>query len=242
MREADRRQAGGCAGCRAARQRAGIKHGVVQDKLFLPGLRKLKHGDRQRLPRPHLQREGGVRLLGLRGRPAAGAAAFWNYKAARAAASSSICSATGATCWTIFSARWRRCPASAPRISRSAIGEDGKPYKADVDDAAYATFQLKGGVIAHINSSWCTRVRRDDLATFQVDGTHGCAVAGLHNAGPSRASTHRSRSGTPTSRSPSTSSRLAGSAEQPGLPERLQRAVGDVPAPPRRRDAASPGT
>jgi Predicted dehydrogenases and related proteins len=51
--------------------------------------------------------------------------------------------------------------------------ENGKPYKADVDDAAYATFQLAGGVIAHINSSWCTRVRRDDLVTFHVDGTLG---------------------------------------------------------------------
>jgi predicted dehydrogenase len=52
-------------------------------------------------------------------------------------------------------------------------------YKVDVDDSAYATFALAGGVIAHINSSWCTRVRRDDLVTFHVDGTHGSAVAGL---------------------------------------------------------------
>ena len=57
--------------------------------------------------------------------------------------------------------------------------ENGKPYKNDVDDAAYATFQLKGGTIAHINMSWCTRVRRDDLVTFHVDGTDGSAVAGL---------------------------------------------------------------
>ena len=47
------------------------------------------------------------------------------------------------------------------------------------DDSAYATFKLKGGVIAHINMSWVTRVYRDDLVTFQVDGTHGSAVAGL---------------------------------------------------------------
>ncbi|MEI4927607.1 gfo/Idh/MocA family oxidoreductase, partial [Klebsiella pneumoniae] len=47
--------------------------------------------------------------------------------------------------------------------------ENGEPYNADVDDAAYATFQLASGVIAHINSSWCTRVRRDDLVTFHVD-------------------------------------------------------------------------
>src|SRR5262249_57817626 len=57
--------------------------------------------------------------------------------------------------------------------------ENGKSYKADVDDAAYATFQLADGVVAHINSSWCTRVRRDDLVTFHVDGTLGSAVPRL---------------------------------------------------------------
>ena len=59
------------------------------------------------------------------------------------------------------------------------VDESGAVYKADADDAAYATFQLEGGVIVHINSSWAVRVRRDDLVTFQVDGTHGSAVAGL---------------------------------------------------------------
>jgi len=58
-------------------------------------------------------------------------------------------------------------------------GEDGKSYKATADDAAYATLQLAGGVIAHMNSSWTVRVRRDDLLTLQVDGTLGSAVAGL---------------------------------------------------------------
>jgi predicted dehydrogenase len=57
--------------------------------------------------------------------------------------------------------------------------ENGRPYPVDCDDAAYATFRLEGGVIAQINSSWATRVRRDDLVTFHVDGTHGSAVAGL---------------------------------------------------------------
>ena len=59
------------------------------------------------------------------------------------------------------------------------VDERGKPYAATADDAAYATFELEGGVIAQINSSWTTRVRRDDLATFHVDGTLGSAVAGL---------------------------------------------------------------
>jgi len=57
--------------------------------------------------------------------------------------------------------------------------ENGKAYKADADDAAYCTFELDSGIIAQLNSSWCTRVRRDDLVTFHVDGTHGSAVAGL---------------------------------------------------------------
>ena len=49
--------------------------------------------------------------------------------------------------------------------------EQGRPYQATADDAAYATFQLEGNVIAQMNMSWCTRVRRDDLVTFHVDGT-----------------------------------------------------------------------
>ena len=61
----------------------------------------------------------------------------------------------------------------------SRVDESGKTYAADADDAAYATFELEGGIIAHINSSWAVRVRRDDLVTFQVDGTHGSAVCGL---------------------------------------------------------------
>ena len=59
--------------------------------------------------------------------------------------------------------------------------EDRKPYEATAEDAAYATFMLEGGVVAQINSSWQTRVYRDDLVTFQVDGTHGSAVAGLQS-------------------------------------------------------------
>jgi predicted dehydrogenase len=57
--------------------------------------------------------------------------------------------------------------------------ESGRKYRATAEDAAYATFELSGGVIVQINSSWTTRVRRDDLVTFHVDGTLGSAVAGL---------------------------------------------------------------
>jgi predicted dehydrogenase len=61
------------------------------------------------------------------------------------------------------------------------IDEQGRAYEATADDAAYATFELATGVVAHFNSSWVTRVRRDDLLTLHVDGTHGSAVAGLRN-------------------------------------------------------------
>jgi predicted dehydrogenase len=160
-------------------RRAGIKHGVVQDKLFLPGLRKLKlvidsgflgricavkgefgywvfEGDLQPAQRPswnYKSAEGGGIILDM--------LCHWRYVLDNLFGEVEAVSCLGAT--------------HIPQ----RIGEDGRPYAADVDDAAYATFQLKGGVVAHINSSWVTRVRRDDLATFQVDGTHGSAVAGL---------------------------------------------------------------
>jgi predicted dehydrogenase len=59
------------------------------------------------------------------------------------------------------------------------MDEQGRPYRCTADDAAYATFLLGNGIVCHFNSSWCVRVRRDDLLTLQVDGTHGTAVAGL---------------------------------------------------------------
>jgi predicted dehydrogenase len=59
--------------------------------------------------------------------------------------------------------------------------EQGKPYACTADDSAYSTFELEGGIVAHFNSSWTVRVRRDDLLTLQVDGTMGSAVAGLRD-------------------------------------------------------------
>ncbi len=162
-----------------AAKKAGIKHGVVQDKLFLPGLRKLAmlrdsgffgkilsvrgefgywvfEGDLQPAQRPswnYKAKEGGGIILDM--------LCHWRYVLDNLFGEVKSVSCLGAT---HIPARW---------------DENGKKYKADADDAAYATFQLEGGVIAHINSSWCVRVRRDDLVTFQVDGTHGSAVAGL---------------------------------------------------------------
>jgi predicted dehydrogenase len=164
---------------RLAKQ-AGIKNGVVQDKLFLPGLVKLKmvidsgflgrilsvrgefgywvfEGDLQPTQRPswnYKLAEGGGIILDM--------LCHWRYVLDNLFGEVESVSCLGAT--------------HIPRRK----DESGAWYDADSDDAAYATFQLAGGVIAHINSSWTTRVRRDDLVTFHVDGTHGSAVAGLH--------------------------------------------------------------
>jgi predicted dehydrogenase len=157
----------------------GVKSGVVQDKLYLPGLRKLRllkdagffgrifavrgefgywvfEGDLQPIQRPswnYRKAEGGGIILDM--------LPHWRYVLDNLFGEVKGVSCLGAT--------------HIPQ----RIDESGNAYKADADDAAYATFQLEGGVIAHINSSWAVRVRRDDLVTFQVDGTHGSAVAGL---------------------------------------------------------------
>lgn len=157
----------------------GIKHGVVQDKLFLPGLLKLKmlrdsgffgkilsvrgefgywvfEGDLQPSQRPswnYRTEDGGGIILDM--------ICHWRYVLDNLFGEVKSVSCLGAT-----------------HIAER-IDEDGKRYLATADDAAYATFELAGGVIAQINSSWTTRVRRDDLVTFHVDGTHGSAVAGL---------------------------------------------------------------
>ena len=162
-----------------AAQAAGVKHGVVQDKLFLPGLLKMKmlvdsgffgrilsvrgefgywvfEGDCQAAQRPswnyRKEDDGGIIVDML---------CHWRYVLDNLFGPVEAVSCLGAT---HIPKRW---------------DEKGKEYAATSDDAAYATFQLAGGVIVQINSSWTTRVRRDDLVTFHVDGTMGSAVAGL---------------------------------------------------------------
>ncbi len=157
-----------------------VKNGIVQDKLFLPGLRKIK-----------MLRDSGFfgRMMSVRGefgywvfegdwgqppqRPS------WNYKHAEGGGIiiDMLCHWRYVLDNLFGKVRAVSCLGATHIPSR--VDESGKTYRADADDAAYATFQLEGGVIAHINSSWCVRVRRDDLVTFQVDGTHGSAVAGL---------------------------------------------------------------
>jgi predicted dehydrogenase len=164
----------------ALAQRKRIKHGVVQDKLFLPGLVKLRR-----------LRDAGFfgRILSLRGefgywvfqgndQPAQRPS--WNYR-----------KNDGGGIILDMLCHWRYVidHIVAPVRSVCCLGANHiaerwdtncKPYAADADDAAYAMFELDGGAVAQINSSWCTRVYRDDLVMFQVDGTEGSAVAGLH--------------------------------------------------------------
>ncbi|WAL95602.1 Gfo/Idh/MocA family protein [Streptomyces sp. Je 1-369] len=160
---------------------AGIKHGVVQDKLFLPGLRKLK-----RLI------DGGFfgRILSVRGefgywvfegdwQPAQRPS--WNYR-----------SEDGGGIVVDMFPHWeyvlhelfgrvRSVQALTATHVPQRWDERDKPYDATADDAAYGIFELDGGAVAQINSSWTVRVNRDELVEFQVDGTEGSAVAGLRN-------------------------------------------------------------
>ncbi len=160
--------------------RAGAKNGVIQDKVFLPGLQKLKYlrdsgffgrilavridfgwwvfdGDdqpSQRMSWNYRKRDGGGIVLDMY--------SHWRYIIDRV-----IAPVTRVSCIVKTHTQRRR-------------DERGEMFDVDVDDAAYAVLELEGGIVATVTSSWATRVRRDDLLTIQIDGTHGSAVAGLH--------------------------------------------------------------
>ena len=160
---------------------AGVKHGIVQDKLWLPGLLKLKYlidtgffgkilsvrgefgywvfdGYAQPCQRPswnYRQEEGGGIMIDM--------FCHWRYVIDNIFGEIKSLSALGAT-----------------HIDKR-LDEKGKEYACTTEDAAYGTFELKNGVICQFNSSWAVRVRRDDLFVMQVDGTRGTAVAGLRD-------------------------------------------------------------
>jgi predicted dehydrogenase len=161
-------------------KKAKVKNGVVQDKLWLPGLVKL---------RKLIDSGYFGKILSVRGEfgywvfeghtPVAPQRPSWNYRKHDGGGIiiDMLCH------WrymldNLFGAVQSVSCLGATHV-HERVDESGKVYKCTADDAAYATFELKGGVIAHINSSWCVRVRRDDLVVFQVDGTQGSAVCGL---------------------------------------------------------------
>jgi predicted dehydrogenase len=160
---------------------AGVKHGVVQDKLWLPGLLKLKalidrgyfgrilsvrgefgywvfEGDVVPAQRPswnYRKEDGGGVIMDM--------LCHWRYVLDNILGKVQAVSCLGAT------------------HIKERVDEQGRPYTCTADDAAYSTFQLEGDVVAQFNSSWCTRVRRDDLLVLHVDGTEGSALAGLRD-------------------------------------------------------------
>ncbi len=162
---------------------AGVKNGIVHDKLDLPGLIKLKRLRDLGFFGKILSVKGEFGYWVFTGDDLTPQRPSWNYRAEDGGGiiSDMLCHWRYVLDNVIAPVKAVSC-LSATHID-TRLDEKGDRYKATADDAAYATFLLDGPdgeIVAHINSSWCTRVRRDDLVTFQVDGTEGSAVAGLH--------------------------------------------------------------
>jgi predicted dehydrogenase len=158
---------------------AGVKHGVVQDKLWLPGLRKLKRLIDQGFFGKIHSVKGEFGYWVFEGTSIPSQRPSWNYKKEEDGGIilDMLCH------WryvldNIFG-KVRSLSCFGATHIKERVDEAGDVYKATAEDAAYATFLLNNDIVAHFNSSWCTRVRRDDLLTVQVDGSRGSAVAGL---------------------------------------------------------------
>jgi len=169
----------GLALLRAARAR-GLRHGAVEDKIFLPGLQKLK----ALADVGFFGRVTGFRLdFGwwvFDGAERPSQRPSWNYQS------------TGGGGLTLdmyphwryviegIVGRIRRVVAAPTTVIPERVDETGKRYRVDVDDTSLTLAELANGTVGTIACSWATRVRRDDLLTLQIDGTGGSAVAGLH--------------------------------------------------------------
>src|SRR5215468_2085531 len=158
----------------------GLKHGAVQDKQYLPGMRKLRA----------LAQAGFFgRVVGFRlefgwwvfdgfdepcQRPS------WNYR--KAGGGGLLLDMYSHFRYLIESTLGpiRRVVTLAATAAPERVDEAGTRYAVDVEDQATTLIELASGATGIIAASWVTRVRRDDLITFQIDGTKGSAVAGLH--------------------------------------------------------------
>jgi predicted dehydrogenase len=162
-------------------EEAGVKHGVVQDKLWLPGLIKIKRLIENGFFGKILSVRGEFGYWVFEGHTVPAQRPSWNYRKEDDGGiiSDMLCHWRYVLDNLFGKVKGLFCMGTTHIPERT--DEDGKPYKCTADDAAYATFELEGGIIAHFNSSWATRVRRDDLLTIQVDGTKGSAVAGLRD-------------------------------------------------------------
>ncbi len=163
----------------AIAEKAGVKNGVVQDKLWLPGMLKIKRLQEQGFFGKILSVRGEFGYWVFEGDNVPAQRPSWNYRKEDDGGIivDMLCH------WryvldNLFGEVKAVSCLGATHIPKR-VDENGKTYECTADDSAYATFELEDGVIAHFNSSWTVRVRRDDLLTLQVDGTHGSAVAGL---------------------------------------------------------------
>jgi predicted dehydrogenase len=158
---------------------AGLKHGVVQDKLWLPGIRKLKRLIQQGFFGKILSVRGEFGYWVFEGESIPAQRPSWNYRKEDDGGIivDMLCHWRYVLDNVFGKVKAVSCLGATHIPVR--IDEHNKPYKCTADDAAYATFELEGDIIAQFNSSWAVRVRRDDLLTLQVDGTKGSAVAGL---------------------------------------------------------------
>lgn len=162
-----------------AAQKAGVKHGVVQDKLFLPGIRKLRRLIGAGFFGRILSVRGEFGYWVFEGHDQPPQRPSWNYKKEE----------DGGIILDMF-CHWRylldhtfgaveAVDCAGAKHIEERVDEAGERYNCTAEDAAYGMFQLKGGIFAQINSSWVTRVYRDELLSLHVDGTLGSAVAGL---------------------------------------------------------------
>ncbi len=157
----------------------GVKHGVVQDKLWLPGILKLKRLIQQGFFGKILSVRGEFGYWVFEGDSIPAQRPSWNYRKEDDGGIivDMLCHWRYVLDDVFGKVKAVSC-LGATHIDKR-VDESGNVYKCTADDAAYATFELENGIIAHFNSSWTVRVRRDDLLTLQVDGTKGSAVAGL---------------------------------------------------------------
>ena len=160
-------------------QDAGLKNGVVQDKLWLPGIIKLKRLIQQGFFGKILSVRGEFGYWVFEGESIPAQRPSWNYRKEDDGGIivDMLCHWRYVLDNVFGKVKAVSCIAATHIPKR--IDEQGKSYTCTADDSAYATFELEDGIIAHFNSSWTVRVRRDDLLTLQVDGTKGSAVAGL---------------------------------------------------------------